>query len=117
MRIKNGTLWPEAWEVYGSHRRDDLFWVGVDLDSYRVFQSGGNEHLWYVERYSPDPKDITGQCVTLEHAIDNLRRYLAGEPVPDGDEITVLFPDAEPVSAPVLHNVQGERFVHLPERS
>lgn len=117
MKVENGIVWPENWEVNGSHRRADLFWVGVNLDSYRIFQSSGNEHLWYVERYSPDAKDITGQCVTLEHAIDNLRRYLAGERVPDGDEITVLISGEDPINASVLHDIHGQRFVHVPEKS
>jgi hypothetical protein len=55
--------------------------------------------------------------VTLEHAIDNLRRYLAGERVPDGDSITVVIEGEEPFDAPVLHDIHGQRFVHLPEKS
>lgn len=114
---ENGITWPEEWGVHASRARSDLYWVGTDLEGFRLFRSGGNESLWYVEQYDPVNKDITGQCATLEHAIDNLRRYMAGERVPDGDEITVLIPGEAPFTAPVLHNSKGERFVHIPEKS
>jgi hypothetical protein len=115
--------WPEGWvwetEPNSASKR---YSIHIECSDYGIYQSGGNEELWYVIQYwigEPEEHDtdITGQCATLQDAIDGLRRYLAGEIVPDGDEIIVVIEGEEPFDAPTSHNIAGQRFVHVPKRS
>lgn len=114
--------WPQGWIANPENLAATSFSVHIECDHYCIYQSGGNEKLWYVIQYwigEPEESntDITGQCPTLERAIENLRNFLAGVPVPSGDEITVMIAGEEPINAPVFHNSKGELFVHVPEKS
>lgn len=120
---ENEIIWPESWtwetEPNSSTKR---YSIHIEHMDFSIYQSGGNEDLWYVIQYwigTPEEHDtdITGQCATLQEAIDGLRRYLAGETVPSGDVITVLIPGEEPLDLPVFHNDSRELFVHVPEKS
>jgi hypothetical protein len=115
--------WPESWvwetEPNSGSKR---YSIHVEHMDFSIYRSGGNEELWYVIQYwigTPEEHDtdIIGQCATLADAVDGLRRYLAGEIVPDGDVITVVIEGEEPFDAPTSHDFNGQRFVYLPEKS
>lgn len=115
--------WPESWvwetEPNSASKR---YSIHVEHMDFSIYRSGGNEELWYVIQYwigTPEDQDcdITGQCATLQDAIDGLRRYLAGEQVPSGDVITVMIPGEEPLGLPIFHNDSHEQFVYIPEKS
>lgn len=120
---ENEIVWPEGWTAQQENLAGTSFSIHIGLDHYNVSQSGGNESLWYVTQYwigEPEEvsKDITGQCATLQEAIDNLRQYLAGEFVPSGDVITVLLEGmVTDEDLPVHHNYKGDLRVYVSIRS
>lgn len=112
--------WPKGWVVSREkNASNNLFSVRVDLNNYGIYQSGGNEKLWYVVQYwlgSPEEHDtdITGQCTTLEGAIERLRAFLAGEFVPSGGVITVLLEGlVTDEDLPVYHDHNGNQRVYI----
>jgi hypothetical protein len=113
--------WPEGWVVSREkNASNNLFSVRVDLNNYGIYQSGGNEKLWYVVQYwlgSPEEHDtdITGQCTTLEGAVECLKTWLAGGYVPDGDEIVVRVGEKSTGYMPIFHNRRGEKYVAISE--
>lgn len=120
MSIEHTIALPEGWRLEGVSPTKTTYWVVVDnLWHYTIYRSDGNEQLWAVAQWwmEETDKEITGQRPTLEDAIDTLRRYLAGESVPSGEEIAVFIGDERIGMAPIFHNDKDEQFVSVPEKS